>query len=136
MSTITQQKIECFQQSLRRVCLKTGFYDSFSGNFIAQSEEISGFFHAKDTTQLKHKLQETLQMVSDVAEGKPGLVLYLETLGRIHQRLNVEQRHLEMWKDALLKTVKCYDDDYDSQVKAGWVVVIDMTIAFMFPEDG
>ncbi|MES9833955.1 MAG: globin [Candidatus Thiodiazotropha sp. LLP2] len=135
MSSITQDNLKRFQQSLRRVSQKEGFYDSFYEHFMTQSDEIAKIFHTRDMAQLKQKLQETLQMVDDLVAGKPGVVLYLEMLGRIHTRLKVGQNHFEMWKDALISTVKSYDPEYDSQVLAAWMEAIEMVISVMYPEE-
>ncbi|MCG7984008.1 MAG: globin [Candidatus Thiodiazotropha lotti] len=134
MSTITKTNLKRFQQSLRRISLKQGFYDTFYDHFIAQSDEIATIFHARDMDQLKGKLKETLQMVEDALMGKPGVVLYLEMLGRIHTRLKVDQRHFEMWKDALLSTIERFDDEYDAEVKMAWEEAIEMVLSLMYPE--
>ncbi|MEW8626803.1 MAG: globin domain-containing protein [Candidatus Thiodiazotropha sp.] len=134
MSTITKTNLKRFQQSLRRISLKQGFYDTFYDHFMAQSDEIAGIFHARDMDQLKGKLKETLQMVEDALMGKPGVVLYLEMLGRIHTRLRVDQRHFEMWKEALLATIEHYDDEYDAQVQTAWEEAIETVISLMYPE--
>lgn len=134
MAVITKPSLKCFQESLRRISQKPGFYDGFYDSFMAQSEEIAEIFHARDMEQLKQKLKETLQMVDDAVEGKPGVVLYLEMLGRIHQRLKVDQRHFEMWQDALMHTVKNFDDEFDPQVQAAWENAIQMVIGLMYPE--
>ncbi|MES9942217.1 MAG: globin [Candidatus Thiodiazotropha sp. 6PLUC2] len=135
MSTISQDNLKRFQQSLRRVSQKEGFYESFYEYFIAQSDEMAKIFHNRNMAQLIHKLKETLQMVDDVVAGKPGVVLYMEMLGRIHTRLKVERRHLDMWTDALMSTVKSYDDEYDSQVHAAWIEAIEMVTSFMYPQE-
>ncbi len=134
MSTITQTNLKRFQQSLRRISLKQGFYDTFYDHFMAQSDEIAGIFHARDMDQLKGKLKETLQMVEEALAGKPGVVLYLEMLGRIHTRLKVDQRHFEMWKEALLATIERYDDEYDAQVQTAWEEAIETVVNLMYPE--
>jgi hemoglobin-like flavoprotein len=136
ISNSSKENLKLFQLSLRRVNLKSGFYDCLYEHFMAQSEEIAEIFHASDMVQLKQKLRETLQMVDDAVAGKPGLVLYLEMLGRIHLRLKVEQRHFEMWKDALMVAVETYDDEYDSQVHAAWMEAIDLVIGLMYPKNG
>ncbi|MCG7871427.1 MAG: globin [Candidatus Thiodiazotropha lotti] len=134
MSTITRTNLKRFQQSLRRISLKQGFYDTFYDHFIAQSDEIATIFHARDMDQLKGKLKETLQMIEDALMGKPGVVLYLEMLGRIHTRLKVDQRHFEMWRDALLSTIERFDDEYDAEVKMAWEEAIEMVLSLMYPE--
>lgn len=134
MSKISKTNLKRFQQSLRRISLKQGFYDTFYDHFMAQSEEIARIFHARDMDQLKGKLKETLQMIEDALVGKPGVVLYLEMLGRIHTRLKVDQRHFEMWKEALLATIERYDDEYDAEVKIAWQEAIEMVVSLMYPE--
>jgi hemoglobin-like flavoprotein len=134
MTVITKPSLKCFQESLRRISQKPGFYDCFYDSFMAQSEEIAQIFNTRDMDLLKHKLQETLQMVDSAVEGKPGIVIYLEMLGRIHQRLKVDQRHFEMWQDALMHTVKHYDDEFDPQVQAAWEDAIQMVLDLMYPE--
>ena len=133
MSGIEQHHLELFRQSFRRVTRRAGFFDSFYDNFISRSEEIAEFFRNRDMPQLKHKLQETLQMLADTAEGRPGAGLYIEMLGRIHQRLAVQRRHLCMWEEALLETVECYDDEFDSEVQAAWREVVESVIERMYP---
>ncbi|MES9907150.1 MAG: globin [Candidatus Thiodiazotropha sp.] len=82
-------------------------------------------------------MRETLFMLAETAEGRPGLTLYIEMLGRIHKRLNVQRRHFNMWKEALLEAVNIYDDEYDDEVLAAWQYVIDEVIETMFsaPEE-
>ena len=132
MSSIEQYHLELFRQSLRRVTRKAGFFDSFYDNFMGQSEEIAEFFHNRDMHQLKHKLQETLQMLTDTVEGRPGSGLYIEMLGRIHQRLTVERKHFVMWEEALLETVESYDDEFDGRIQAAWREVIESVIERMY----
>ncbi|MES9969281.1 MAG: globin [Candidatus Thiodiazotropha sp.] len=83
-------------------------------------------------TQLKRKLRDTLFMLAESAEGGPGLTLYIEMLGRIHRRLNVQRRHFTIWEEALLDAVKAYDDEFDDKVLAAWLAVIDNVIDRMF----
>ncbi|MEW7975102.1 MAG: globin domain-containing protein [Candidatus Thiodiazotropha endolucinida] len=108
------------------------FFDCFYDKFISQSDEISRFFKNRDMAQLKKKLRETLFMLAETAEGRPGLTLYIEMLGRIHKRLNVQRKHFKMWEEALLEAVKIYDDKYDDEVLAAWLYVIDEVIETMF----
>ena len=120
--------LKLFRDSLARVSSKDGFFDSFYDRFLRQSDEIASIFRHRDMDQLKRKLRGTLEMVALTAEGKPGLALYLEMLGRIHQRLNVTPRHFEMWKVALLDTVTVYDPEFNEQVGAAWSQIIGTVI--------
>ncbi|MES9924816.1 MAG: globin domain-containing protein [Candidatus Thiodiazotropha endolucinida] len=129
---MNQHNLEIFNRSLQRVTSSPAFFDCFYDNFISQSDEISRFFKNRDMAQLKKKLRETLFMLAETAEGRPGLTLYIEMLGRIHKRLNVQRKHFNMWEEALLEAVKIYDDEYDDEVLAAWLYVIDEVIETMF----
>jgi hemoglobin-like flavoprotein len=129
---MNQLNLEIFSQSLQRVTSSTAFFDSFYENFIGQSDEIGDFFKNRDMRQLKKKLRETLFMLAETAEGRPGLKLYIQMLGRIHKRLDVQRRHFRMWEEALLEAVKVHDSEYDDRVLAAWLYVIDDVIEKMF----
>ncbi|MCG7950164.1 MAG: globin [Candidatus Thiodiazotropha endolucinida] len=129
---MNQHNLEIFNRSLQRVTSSPAFFDCFYDKFINQSDEISRFFKNRDMAQLKKKLRETLFMLAETAEGRPGLTLYIEMLGRIQKRLNVQRKHFNMWEEALLEAVKIYDDEYDDEVLAAWLYVIDEVIETMF----
>jgi hemoglobin-like flavoprotein len=132
MSVINQHNLRVFRQSLQRVSASPAFLDCFYTNFINQSAEIKAFFRNRDIEHLKKKLRETLFMLSETAEGRPGLRLYIEMLGRIHKRLHVKRKHFTMWEEALLDAVKLHDDEFDDRVLAAWLDVIDNVIESMF----
>jgi hemoglobin-like flavoprotein len=127
-----QDDLTIFRLSLVRATSREDFFDSFYDRFISQSKEIAGFFQHRDMPQLKKKLRETLQMVSESAEGRPGITLYLEMLGRVHDRLHVEREHFDMWQTALLDTVAEYDEVFDERTKTAWTHIIGQMIAQMF----
>ncbi|MEW8507353.1 MAG: globin domain-containing protein [Candidatus Thiodiazotropha sp.] len=132
MSAINQHNLAIFRQSLQRVTASTEFLDCFYDGFIAHSGEIGGFFKNRDMRQLKKKLRETLFMLAETAEGQPGLMLYIEMLGRVHARLKVQRKHFVIWEEALLEAVKRYDNEFDDKVLAAWLEVIDNVIETMF----
>jgi hemoglobin-like flavoprotein len=127
-----QNNLKIFKRSLRRVTSSPAFLDSFYDNFVTQSDEISVFFKNRDIDHLKKKLLESLLMLAETAQGRPGLRLYLEMLGRIHKRLNVQRRHFSMWEEALLGAVKRHDDQFDDKILAVWLDVIDEVIETMY----
>ncbi|MES9992457.1 MAG: globin domain-containing protein [Candidatus Thiodiazotropha sp.] len=132
MSVINQYNLSIFSQSLQRVTASTEFLDCFYDCFLAQSDELGDFFKNRDMQQLKKKLRETLFMLAETAQGEPGLMLYIEMLGRVHRRLHVQRRHFVMWEEALLEAVKRCDKEYDDKVLAAWLEVIDNVIETMF----
>jgi hemoglobin-like flavoprotein len=127
-----QFNLNLFRDSLARVTSRDGFFDSFYDHFAAQSEEIAAIFRHKDMDQLKQKLRGTLEMVAQVAEGEPGLDMYMAMLGRTHHRLNIERRHFDMWQVALLDTVAAYDEAFSDRVGAAWSEVIGHVIDLVF----
>ncbi len=127
-----QSDLNLFRDSLARVTARDGFFDAFYDHFMAQSEEIAAIFHHRDMVQLKQKLRSTLEMVAQTAEGQPGIVIYLEMLGRTHQRLQIERRHFDMWQAALLDTVAGFDEAYSDRIGAAWSQVIGSVIESIF----
>ncbi len=127
-----QSDLNLFRDSLARVTARDGFFDSFYDHFISQSDEIAAIFMHRDMAQIKDKLRSTLEMVARTAEDQSGIQLYMEMLGRIHQRLRVERRHLDMWQVALLDTVAVYDEAYSDRVGAAWSQVIGTVIELFF----
>jgi hemoglobin-like flavoprotein len=127
-----QSDLNLFRDSLARVTARDGFFDSFYDHFISQSDEIAAIFLHRDMDQIKSKLRSTLEMVARTAEDQSGIQLYMEMLGRIHQRLHVERRHFDMWQVALLDTVAVYDEAYSDRVGAAWSQVIGTVIELFF----
>ncbi|MGD8910829.1 MAG: globin [Chromatiales bacterium] len=127
-----QSDLNLFRESLARVTAQDGFFDTFYDHFIRQSDEIAAIFQHRDIVMLKKKLRSTLEMVAQTADKQPGMGMYLEMLGRIHQRFNIERRHFDMWKVALLDTVALYDEAYSNRVGAAWSQVIGHVIDQIF----
>jgi hemoglobin-like flavoprotein len=127
-----QSDLNLFRDSLARVTVRDGFFDCFYDHFISQSEELSDIFRHRDMAQLKEKLRSTLEMVAQTAEGEPGIDMYMEMLGRTHQRLRVERRHFDMWQAALLDTVAIFDEAYSDRIGAAWSQVIGSVIECIF----
>jgi hemoglobin-like flavoprotein len=130
-SRIPAEQLKLFQASLARINDQDLFYEHFYERFFSESEEICGFFHNRDIASIIAKLRVTLMMVAEAAEGKPGLEMYLDMLGGIHRRLQVEPRFFRHWRTALLAMVARYDPQYDEQIDAAWQRVIDHVIACM-----
>ncbi|MEN8166641.1 MAG: globin [Pseudomonadota bacterium] len=125
------ERIAVFQSSLQRVLLNPDFFDRFYDRFIDSSPGIAEVFKDLEMRQLKQKLRMTLEMVADIAEGKPGLGMYLEMLGKIHQRLKIEPDYFRLWQQALLATVAEKDPAFDARVEDAWRASIEEVIEQM-----
>ena len=70
-------------------------------------------------------------MLTESAEGKPGLGMYLEMLGDIHRRLHVKPQHFGCWSEALIASVEVYDPQFDEEIRQAWERVIEQIIRSM-----
>ncbi len=120
-----------FRESLARATAQPDFFDRFYARLFGESEEISAFFRNRDIPSIIAKLRVTLGMVAEVAEGKPGLEMYLEMLGRIHRRLEVEPRFFSLWREALIQTVSEHDQQFNDEIRGSWERIIDRVIECM-----
>lgn len=120
-----------FRESLRRSTANDQFLDRFYDRFVGQSDEVAAFFHNRDMPQIKQKLLTTLEMLADTTEGQPGLGMYMEMLGKIHRRLNVEPRFFAGWRKALVETVAECDSEFSEETRLAWERAIDHVIERM-----
>ena len=126
-----ERDLRIFNESLARATAGDAFYERFYHRLFSQSEEIGALFHNRDLASIIAKLRITLMMVAEVAEGKPGLTMYLDMLGGIHRRLNVQPHFFTLWRDALIETVAEYDAEFDDQVRLAWERMLDHVIRCM-----
>ena len=92
---------------------------------------MAAIFRNKDMERIKKKLRMTLEMLCDSVEEKPGLVMYLDLLGKIHQGMRISPRHFALWRDALTATAAECDPEFGSVSRAAWDAVIEDIIAKM-----
>ncbi len=128
-----EDDVRRFSESLARVSELDDFYERFYARLFGTSEEIGKFFLSRDVSSIIAKLRVTLGMVAEAAEGKPGLTMYLEMLGGIHRRLDVDPHLFRLWRDSLIETVAESDAEFDDEVKAAWERTLDQVIDTMHP---
>jgi hemoglobin-like flavoprotein len=120
-----------FHASLDRAMQHPDFLQIFYRRFMDSSEEIASMFNGRDMGRIQKKLKMTLQTVSEHTEGQPGLAMYLELLGRIHQRLNITSEQFKLWRNALIETAEECDELFTPQLRGAWERAIDAVIAQM-----
>lgn len=120
-----------FHQSLIRATADPAFFQRFYQGFVADSPEIAAIFHDRDMERIHKKLKTTLEMVADNAADKPGLGMYLEMLGRIHERLNIHPVMFTQWRSALIQTAEDCDPEFNESIRQAWCAVIDDLMAKM-----
>jgi len=128
---VDKTTIGSFRASLARASGAPDFFDRFYERFIGGSEDMAAIFRNKDMDRIKEKLQMTLEMLCDSAEDKPGLGMYLDLLGKIHQGMRISPRHFTLWRDALTATAAECDPQFDPVARAAWDAVIEDIIAKM-----
>jgi hemoglobin-like flavoprotein len=120
-----------FHASLDRAMQHPDFLQIFYRRFMDSSEEIADMFKDRDMGRIQKKLKMTLQTVSEHTEGQPGLAMYLELLGRIHQRLDISPEQFTLWRNALIETAEDCDELFTPKLREAWERAIDAVIAQM-----
>ena len=121
--------VALFHESLNRATAHPDFFHRFYDRFMRSSEEISRIFQGRDMARIEKKLKTTLEMVTENADGQPGLTMYLEMLGRIHDRLQISQAMFDRWRVALIDTAAECDPEFDDATRTAWETVIGDIIA-------
>jgi hypothetical protein len=134
--TPQETNVRLFHASLTRATRDPLFLQAFYDDFIHSSEDVADLVRGKDMAHIQDKLKMTLEMVSDTADGRPGLTMYLEMLGRIHQRLDITPGLFAQWRRSLIDTAARCDPVFDAQTRVAWEQVIDDVIAKMHTDDG
>jgi hemoglobin-like flavoprotein len=122
---------EHFQESLRQLLADPNFLQSFYAHFLEAHPEIQHFFVGKDLAQIQKKLKTTLKLLQAQDKKEPGIVNYLQMLGRMHQQLGVTHSDFLLWKQALLETVAKFDPAYTEHTRRAWAYALDSIIATM-----
>jgi hemoglobin-like flavoprotein len=120
-----------FHASLARATADPAFFDRFYHRFIEDSGDIARIFRGKDMTRIHRKLRTTLEMLAGSADEQPGLGMYLDLLGRMHERLAIRPEHFDRWRASLIATAAESDPDFDPETRRAWEGVIDGLIAKM-----
>ncbi len=127
--------LDLFHGSLDRVMDHPDFFRLFYQRFMASSEEIATMFQNKNMDRIQGKLKMTLETVNEHSEGQPGLGMYLELLGRIHQRLKITPEQFNLWRNALIETAAECDSEFSPPVRKAWEHAIDEVIDKMQDAD-
>lgn len=122
---------EHFQVSLAQLLANPDFLQSFYAHFLQAHPEVQHFFVGKDLAQIQKKLQTTLKLLQAQEKHQPGILNYLQMLGRMHQHLGVTRSDFSLWKEALLETVAQFDPDYSAQTQHAWEYALATMIATM-----
>lgn len=136
---LNPEALEKFQQSLERAKADAVFWDRFYDRFMSMSDEIKAIFRHKNMDRIKRKLGTTLDTAALSAKNTPGFDMYLELLGKTHERLNIPNELFIYWREALIATAAESDPRFNAAAEAAWREVLDGMISHMHgttPESG
>ncbi len=123
------KSLPLFHASLERATADPDFFHRFYRRFMADSDEIGRIFEGRDMAKIERKLKTTLEMLTESADNKPGLDMYLEMLGRIHERLQISEAMFTQWRNALIETAAECDPQFDGSTREAWNTVVGDMIA-------
>jgi len=89
-----QASVRLYHESLERATHSPQFLNRFYYRFIGSGHDVANLFRGRDMERTKRKLKTALELATDSANRVPGMDMYLEMLGRIHDRLHVPQSNL------------------------------------------
>lgn len=110
---------------------RTQFLDRFYYHFINDNADVANVFRGRNMERIKRKLLTTLELVANNADATAGTQMYLEMLGRIHERRHITRRYFIFWKEALLSSIAECDPAFDTSIRKAWQEVLDDTMVKM-----
>jgi hemoglobin-like flavoprotein len=94
---------------------------------VAEKFSDTDFKHQIEAMRLSLRMMAMASVESDAAD------LYLEYIAKRHDRhhLNIEPELYELWLEALIDTVREYDNEFDAEVEQAWRSVLRYGIDYM-----
>ncbi|MEO8754664.1 MAG: hypothetical protein ABI624_18500, partial [Casimicrobiaceae bacterium] len=105
---MTEDEIDCFNDSLARCTGSGRFIDRFYERFIASSDEVQEKFKNTDMRRQRRMIGASLYMVMLAVDGHPEGTLHLERMATVHGpgAHDVPARLYDLWLTCLLQTVR------------------------------
>ncbi len=126
--------LETFDRSLARCDRREGFLDRFYERFFEMSPKIAEKFASTDFVHQKRALRASFHMML-VAAGDPNEKpdLYMRQLARTHSKAHYDigAEFYDYWLNALLATVREYDEQWDHDVENAWEQVMSIGIDYL-----
>ncbi len=126
--------LETFDRSLARCDSREGFLERFYERFFEMSPKVAEKFANTDFVRQKRALRASFHMMLVVA-GDPdeGPRLYMRELARTHSKAHhdIGAEFYDYWLNALLATVREYDEQWDHDVENAWEQVMSIGIDYL-----
>lgn len=116
-------------QSFGRCCKSATFFDDFYDTFLASSPEVAAKFINTDMEVQKQLLRAGILNLIMYARGLPPTKLKALAESHSRKKLGIEPHLYDYWLNALLNTVREYDEEIDQPVLEAWRRVLNQGIA-------
>ena len=130
--------LKVFDASFKRVTEAPGlifredFYEKFYMNFLSVSEEVRKKFSHTDFGRQRRMLHDSLSIVKQFYlshEITPELTAITVTHNKGHH--DVGPNLYDLWLEAIIKTVREIDPEFNSEVELAWRIVLAPGITYM-----
>ena len=125
--------LEIFDESLQRVTTSgDAFFDRFYASFLDSSDEIKNKFAKTNFQVQKLLLRQSLSYLLEFSAGFND-IKHLKNLANTHSKSqkDIDPALYEHWLTTLIKTVKEFDPNYNTEVELAWRVILAPGIEYM-----
>lgn len=124
---------DLFLQSLNRCAESENFIPSFYDRFIGSSDEIREKFKKTSFEKQNAMLLRSLRLSAGATSGDPEALNELNERAETHDRhhLNIEPRHYETWRSAIIETASEFDPEWNSATENAWHTILGHVINHM-----
>jgi hemoglobin-like flavoprotein len=108
------------------------FFEAFYDNFLADSEEIRQIFVNTDMAKQKNMLKKSFYSLL-IFYGSNQADDYIKKIATYHDKhhLNIRPELYDAWMDALIQTLKAFDEDFNDDVELAWRLILCSGITYM-----
>ena len=124
---------DIFKHSFHKCEENEKFLARFYEHFLAASPRVAEKFADTNFERQKEALRLSLRMMAMASVESDAADLYLEYIAKRHDRhhLNIEPDLYDLWLEALIDTVREFDNEFDAEVEQAWRSVLRYGIDYM-----
>jgi hemoglobin-like flavoprotein len=132
---MSPEDVETFRTSLKRCLGSPDFLHTFYEAFLASSDEVGEKFRNTDLKRQTLMLADSLYVLANAALSEEGSVGRgsLPHVAARHSRndLDIRPGLYDVWLEALLATVRCYDPKFTPAIEEAWRATLGWGIEYM-----
>jgi len=106
------------------------FFDQFYNRFLSSNPAIGEKFSETDFTKQKELIKHGVNMMIGFYESNPIAVNVLNRIRDSHckDKMDINPRYYQFWKDSLLATISVNDKKLDNNLRSAWEQVLSLGI--------